>query len=132
MTVNLVPRNSDAKAVRVVGSVGPYDAYLYDSSEYNRSYADRMSVNELLDWHRPRVRILERGSDLLAFETGVGPGEAAAYMKCHLLLGCEAHMVAPLLSGVWKSGRPPLVARPDAEFHEVGVFGQPPKDREKL
>ncbi|KAL3247378.1 hypothetical protein MRX96_057100 [Rhipicephalus microplus] len=41
-------------------------------------------------------------------------------------------MVAPLLSGVWKSGRPPLVARPDAEFHEVGVFGQPPKDREKL
>ncbi|KAL3247377.1 hypothetical protein MRX96_057099 [Rhipicephalus microplus] len=64
--------------VRVVGSVGPYDAYLYDSSEYNRSYADQMSVNEQLDWHRPRVRIPERGSDLLAFETSVGPGEAAA------------------------------------------------------
>lgn len=171
--------NSDASAVRVAGSVGPYGAYLYDGSEYNGSYADRLSADELRDWHRPRVRCLVRagGCDLLAFETVPALREALALVRllrefpgvrawlsfsCQnerltakgesiadavraclaedsagqlAAIGvncCQAHMVAPLLSGVWKAGRPPLVARPDAEFHEVGVFGQPPKDRKKL
>ncbi|XP_049520820.1 uncharacterized protein LOC119445072 [Dermacentor silvarum] len=205
--------NSDASAVRVAGSVGPYGAYLYDGSEYNGSYADRLSADELRDWHRPRVRCLVRagGCDLLAFETVPALREALALVRllrefpgvrAWLSFSCQnerltakgesiadavraclaedsagqlaaigvnccqarrridarasfyraaltnannflqhigmlassiaAHMVAPLLSGVWKAGRPPLVARPDAEFHEVGVFGQPPKDRKKL
>ncbi|KAL1414314.1 hypothetical protein MTO96_007559 [Rhipicephalus appendiculatus] len=75
------PRNFDAKAVRVVGSVGPYGAYLYDGSEYNGSYADRMSVDELRDWHRPRVRCLARGCDLLAFETVPALREALALVR---------------------------------------------------
>ncbi|XP_065291657.2 uncharacterized protein [Dermacentor albipictus] len=168
-----------ASAVRVAGSVGPYGAYLYDGSEYNGSYADRLSCDELLDWHRPRVRCLVRagGCDLLAFETVPALREALALVrllrefpgarawlsfscqnerltaKGESVAGavraclaedsagqleaigvncCQAHMVAPLLSGVWKAGRPPLVARPDAEFHEARAFGQPPKDRKKL
>lgn len=163
--------------MRVAGSVGPYGAYLYDGSEYYGSYADRMSADELRDWHRPRVRCLARGCDLLAFETVPALREALALVRllrefpgvrawlsfsCQnerltakgesiadavraclaedsagqlAAIGvncCQANMVAPLLSGVWKTGRPPLVARPDAEFHDVGAFGQPPRDRKKL
>ncbi|KAL0126583.1 hypothetical protein PUN28_005145 [Cardiocondyla obscurior] len=55
---------------KVVGSCGPYGAYLHDISEYTGAYGKTMSRKELYDWHRPRFKaLLDAGVDLLAFET---------------------------------------------------------------
>jgi homocysteine S-methyltransferase len=52
----------------VAASIGCYGAYLHDGSEYRGDYG--LSVQQLIDWHRPRVEILaDTGADLLAFET---------------------------------------------------------------
>lgn len=52
----------------VAASVGPYGAYLADGSEYRGDYG--MSVADLIEFHRPRMRILlEAEADILAFET---------------------------------------------------------------
>ncbi len=52
----------------VAASVGPYGAYLADGSEYRGDYG--LSVDELMDFHRPRMAVLaESGADLLACET---------------------------------------------------------------
>jgi homocysteine S-methyltransferase len=54
--------------VRVAASVGPYGAYLADGSEYRGNYGK--SLDELKDFHRPRLRVLlESRPDLLAVET---------------------------------------------------------------
>ncbi|KFA23877.1 homocysteine methyltransferase, partial [Xanthomonas vasicola pv. musacearum NCPPB 4384] len=51
----------------VVGSVGPYGAYLADGSEYRGDYV--LPVEQLMDFHRPRIASLaEAGVDLLACE----------------------------------------------------------------
>jgi len=58
------------KTPLVAGSCGPYGAYLHDSSEYSGSYGKTMSVQDLMDWHRPRIRaLLDAGVDFLALET---------------------------------------------------------------
>jgi homocysteine S-methyltransferase len=52
----------------VAASVGPYGAYLHDGSEYHGNYG--LSVEQLMDWHRPRLAVLaSSGADLLACET---------------------------------------------------------------
>lgn len=52
----------------IAASVGPYGAYLHDGSEYRGDYG--LSVEELMDWHRPRLAVLaSSGADLLACET---------------------------------------------------------------
>lgn len=52
----------------VAASVGPYGAYLADGSEYRGNYG--LTENELMDFHRPRMRaLIEAGADLLACET---------------------------------------------------------------
>lgn len=52
----------------VAASVGPYGAFLADGSEYRGNYG--LTVKELMDFHRPRMRALvEAGADLLACET---------------------------------------------------------------
>jgi homocysteine S-methyltransferase len=52
----------------VAASVGPYGAYLADGSEYRGNYG--LTVEELKDFHRPRIQVLaESGADLLACET---------------------------------------------------------------
>ncbi|HUF37643.1 MAG TPA: homocysteine S-methyltransferase [Anaerolineales bacterium] len=52
----------------IAGSVGPYGAYLADGSEYRGEYG--LSEDELVDFHRPRMRALvEAGVDILACET---------------------------------------------------------------
>lgn len=52
----------------VAVSIGPYGAYLADGSEYRGDYG--LSVEELMDFHRPRLAVLaESGADLLACET---------------------------------------------------------------
>ncbi|XP_077555379.1 homocysteine S-methyltransferase YbgG-like [Haemaphysalis longicornis] len=72
----------DTPGVRVAGSVGSYGAALSDFSEYSGAYADVMSVEEFIDWHRPRVRCLvAAGCDLLAFETIPAAREAMALVR---------------------------------------------------
>ena len=45
-------------------------ACLLDGSEYHGNYVDHMTLEELCDWHRPRVtKLIECGVDVLAFET---------------------------------------------------------------
>ncbi len=52
----------------VAASIGPYGAYLHDGSEYRGDY--RLSEDELIAWHRPRLAALAAaGPDLLACET---------------------------------------------------------------
>jgi homocysteine S-methyltransferase len=52
----------------VAASVGPYGAFLADGSEYRGNYG--LSKQELMDFHRPRMRaLIEAGADLLACET---------------------------------------------------------------
>lgn len=61
----------------VAASVGPYGAFLHDGSEYRGEYG--LSVEELMDFHRPRMAVLaESGADLLACETipSLAEGEA--------------------------------------------------------
>lgn len=63
----------------VAGSIGPYGAHLANGSEYNGQYVDELSVQELVDWHRPQVeRIWQSGVDILAFETIPAQKEAEA------------------------------------------------------
>jgi homocysteine S-methyltransferase len=64
------PANPRADRVRplVAASVGCYGAVLHDGSEYRGDYG--LSVQQLIDWHRPRLEVLaSSGADLLACET---------------------------------------------------------------
>lgn len=64
----------------VAASVGPYGAFLADGSEYRGNYG--LSEEELMDFHRPRMRALvEAGADLLACETIPSLLEARAIGK---------------------------------------------------
>ncbi|KAF4521562.1 hypothetical protein B566_EDAN001282 [Ephemera danica] len=66
----------------LVGSVGPYGAALHDGSEYTGSYASGMSEEQLMAWHRPRIRALnEAGIRLLAVETIPALVEARAVLR---------------------------------------------------
>ncbi|XP_012534886.1 homocysteine S-methyltransferase YbgG [Monomorium pharaonis] len=66
----------------VAGSCGPYGAYLHNASEYTGSYGKNMSQQELIDWHRPRVKtLLDAGVDLLALETIPCVKEAEALLE---------------------------------------------------
>ena len=52
----------------IAASIGPYGAYLADGSEYRGDY--KLTKQELIDFHRPRVEALTgSGADLLACET---------------------------------------------------------------
>jgi homocysteine S-methyltransferase len=52
----------------VAASIGCYGASLHDGSEYRGDY--RLSRKELMDFHRPQLRVLaDSGADVLAFET---------------------------------------------------------------
>lgn len=61
----------------VAASVGCYGASLHDGSEYRGDYG--LSRKELMDFHRPRLRVLaDSGADVLAFETIPSELEAEA------------------------------------------------------
>ncbi|XP_067007109.1 homocysteine S-methyltransferase YbgG isoform X2 [Anabrus simplex] len=71
----------DLEKPLIVGSVGPYGASLHDYSEYTGDYVEKVSQQEIADWHRPRIQaLLEAGVDLLALETipAQAEGEALA------------------------------------------------------
>jgi homocysteine S-methyltransferase len=64
----------------VAASVGCYGAFLHDGSEYRGDY--RLSVRQLMDWHRPRLEILAAsGADILACETIPCLAEAEALAR---------------------------------------------------
>lgn len=62
--------SGDDGALLVVGSVGPYGAYLADGSEYRGDYAAEVGPEALAAFHRPRMEALrDAGADLFAIET---------------------------------------------------------------
>lgn len=64
----------------VAASIGPYGAMLADGSEYRGDYG--LSVQQLMDFHRPRLAVLAAsGADLLACETLPCPEEAEALAR---------------------------------------------------
>ncbi|KAK3598408.1 hypothetical protein CHS0354_005501 [Potamilus streckersoni] len=66
----------------VAGSVGPYGASLHDGSEYTGIYIEKITSQELVDWHRPRVKALvDGGADFLAIETIPVCQEAEAIVR---------------------------------------------------
>ncbi|CAM4624766.1 unnamed protein product [Leuciscus chuanchicus] len=73
---------SDRREPLVAGSVGPYGAFLHDGSEYTGAYEDKMTLEELKDWHRPQIQCLVKaGADLVAMETIPGLKEAEALVE---------------------------------------------------
>jgi homocysteine S-methyltransferase len=72
------PANRSGRAFPLVAaSIGCYGASLHDGSEYRGDYG--LSRRELMDFHRPRLRVLaDSGADLLAFETIPSKLEAEA------------------------------------------------------
>lgn len=61
----------------VAASIGCYGASLHDGSEYRGDYG--LSREELMDFHRPRLRVLaDSGAEVLAFETIPSKLEAQA------------------------------------------------------
>lgn len=74
----------------IIGSVGPYGAALNDGSEYTGDYVERVSKQDLMDWHRPRIQtLLAAGVDLLALETIPAQVEGEALVQ--LLKEFPAH-----------------------------------------
>lgn len=72
------PKNRAGRTFpRVAASLGCYGASLHDGSEYRGDYG--LSRKELMDFHRPRLRVLaDSGADFLAFETIPSKLEAEA------------------------------------------------------
>lgn len=68
--------------VQVAGSVGPYGACLHDGSEYTGSYCKDITKEELMEWHKPRIKaLIDGGVDLLAIETIPCSIEAVAVLQ---------------------------------------------------
>jgi len=58
------------KKILIAGSIGPYGAYLCDGSEYRGDYMDKVTEEELIALHLPRIRgLVKGGSDFLLPET---------------------------------------------------------------
>ncbi|CAH8841403.1 unnamed protein product [Trichobilharzia szidati] len=56
--------------VLIAGSLGPYGACIADGSEYSGSYADKVTFEELVEFHLSRATILiQSGVDFIAWET---------------------------------------------------------------
>jgi homocysteine S-methyltransferase len=88
----LIPRPARL-APLVAASIGCYGAGLHDGAEYRGDYG--LSVQQLIDWHRPRLEILaDSGADLLACETIPCLAEGAALVK----LLCEFPRISAWLS----------------------------------
>ncbi|GFT09558.1 homocysteine S-methyltransferase YbgG [Nephila pilipes] len=72
----------ETKEILVAGSIGSYGAALADGSEYTGDYCEKLTHEELINWHRPRIDcLIEAGVDLLAFETIPSVKEGEALMK---------------------------------------------------
>ena len=99
--------NPDAGPLLVAGSVGPYGAYLADGSEYRGDY--RLSPDEFLEFHRPRISALvDAGADLLACETLPSLPEAPALLALLEEFDVEAWLSFTLRDGGHISDGTPL------------------------
>ena len=68
------------RCLLIAASIGCYGASLHDGSEYRGDYG--LSMEQLMDWHRPRVEIVATaGADLLACETVPSLAEGEALVK---------------------------------------------------
>jgi len=76
-----VPANRTGRIKPLVAaSIGPFGAMLADGSEYRGDYG--LTEDELMDFHRPRMRVLAAsGADLLACETIPCGAEARALAR---------------------------------------------------
>jgi homocysteine S-methyltransferase len=89
----------------VAASVGPYGAYLANGAEYTGDYG--LTLQELMDFHRPRLAVLvESGADLMACETVPSLLEAEALVRLlaefphvHAWLSCSCRDGAHLAHG---------------------------------
>ncbi|XP_068245597.1 homocysteine S-methyltransferase YbgG-like [Palaemon carinicauda] len=72
----------EGKRCLVAGSIGPYGACQADMSEYHGKYVDTMTKEELMEWHRPRMKaLINAGVDFLAIETIPSLKEALAVLS---------------------------------------------------
>lgn len=86
--VIFVPFNSEKENIFIAGSIGPYPDC--PASEYNPEYLKRMSLKELIDWHRPRFELLANSSvDLLAIETIPGKIIKNQFLNTHIKLSLK-------------------------------------------
>ncbi|XP_043472087.1 homocysteine S-methyltransferase YbgG-like [Leptopilina heterotoma] len=66
----------------IAGSCGPYGAALHDASEYTGAYAKTVTLDKLINWHRPRIEtLINAGVDMLALETIPCATEADALIE---------------------------------------------------
>ena len=66
----------------IAGSIGPYGACQCDGSEFTGAYTNSLTLEYLVEWHRPRFECLvEAGCDLIAFETIPSVKEACALIS---------------------------------------------------
>lgn len=66
----------------IIATIGPYAIYLHDSSEYNGHYLDKLSIEDLKDYHRQHVAVYENTSiDFILFETIPGLKETEAIIS---------------------------------------------------
>jgi homocysteine S-methyltransferase len=87
----------------VAASVGPYGAALADGSEYRGDYG--LSVNELREWHRPRLEILaDAGADVPALETIPCLAEAEALLAEVQAVGVPAWLSMTCAGGRTRAG----------------------------
>ncbi|MFE7857128.1 homocysteine S-methyltransferase [Streptomyces sp. NPDC057403] len=102
-------RRAAAKGVTrplwVAASVGPYGAMLADGSEYRGRYG--LSVDELADFHRPRVEVLAAARpDVLALETVPDADEARALLRVVRGLGVPAWLSYTVDGDRTRAGQP--------------------------
>lgn len=95
----------DGRRLRIAASVGPYGAALADGSEYSGRYG--LGVDELADWHRPRLEVLaSAGADVLALETVPDTDEAEALVRAVSGLGTPAWLTYSIDGDRTRAGQP--------------------------
>ncbi|MER8011289.1 homocysteine S-methyltransferase [Streptomyces sp. NPDC094149] len=94
-----------ARPLWVAASVGPYGAMLADGSEYRGRYG--LSVDELADFHRPRLEVLAAARpDVLALETVPDADEARALLRVVRGLGVPAWLSYTVDGEHTRAGQP--------------------------
>lgn len=126
----------------IAGSVGPFGAALLGGSEYKGNYVNNFSVEEMLDWHKPRIKaLIDAGVDLIAFEAMPAFIEAEMllnYIKSHypqikawLSFGCKDEEHTNFGESFQEVARKCYDLAPD-QLIAVGVNCTNPKFIEKL
>ncbi|WP_130839149.1 homocysteine S-methyltransferase [Corynebacterium neomassiliense] len=102
----------------VAASVGPYGAGPGEGTEYDGAYG--LTVDELADWHRDRIRILaDSGADVLLAETVPSVREIEALAREFTAAGVDAMLSVTVLPRT--PGRPAdgVVLSDGTELSEV-------------